>query len=306
MTHDDYDYDDDDDETRAARESKLQNSNIWVSIEDGQYTTAHGVVATLPPGAYEIRIVMGQAILARIDTNTETLTRFADQTYDGIMRDMERFWEARDRFAKHGIAYKRGILLHGPPGTGKSCIVRLIVEDVTARGGVAVKFGDVTSYITGMHMLRKVAPKMPVVVVMEDVETLLRYDESTVLNVLDGMYGIDGVVYLATTNHVEQLQERIKNRPSRFDKRLFIDCPTPSVRREYIERIDVTESLTGDDVTRWVDDSEGFSFAHIKELYVSTILFENAYDDVLGELRAMYLAAAADGRRIGDEEHGDD
>lgn len=308
MSQDDEYYDDDDDYgSREAKAARLKNSNIWVTVEEGKYTSAHGVVDSLPSGAYEINLVMGQPIFARIDMNAELLTKFNDKTYDNVMRDIERFWEARAKFAAHGIAHKRGILLHGPPGTGKSCIVRLIVDDVVARGGVAVRFGDVGSYISGMQMLRRVAPKMPVVVIMEDVECILRYNESTILNVLDGMYGIDGVVYLATTNHLDRLQERIKNRPSRFDKRLLIGCPERHVRLEYIKRLDTTETtapvLDAAAAEKWADDTDGFSFGHIKELYISTVLFENAYDDVLTELRSMYSDGSAP---LGDDEDDSD
>jgi protein TonB len=47
--------------------------------------------------------------------------------------------------------------------------------------------------------------------------------------------GIEGVVYIATTNYPEKLQERITNRPSRFDRRYKVELPNEEIRRAYIQ-----------------------------------------------------------------------
>ncbi|NJO18646.1 MAG: AAA family ATPase [Thioploca sp.] len=61
---------------------------------------------------------------------------------------------------------------------------------------------------------------------MEDLESILKSNNpSTVLNILDGVNSFDNIVFLATTNYPEELESRIKNRPSRFDRRFYIGPP---------------------------------------------------------------------------------
>jgi len=54
-----------------------------------------------------------------------------------------------------------------------------------------------------------------------------------VLNLLDGVKQVDNIIYIATTNYPELLEERILNRPSRFDRRFHIGTPSAEVRKFY-------------------------------------------------------------------------
>ncbi|MFK5088309.1 AAA family ATPase, partial [Klebsiella pneumoniae] len=73
---------------------------------------------------------------------------------------------------------------------------------------------------------------------MEDIDATLEiYNESTVINLLDGVDRVDKIVFLATTNYPEKLGTRIMNRPSRFDKRFKVGYPTDNTRKIYLEHL---------------------------------------------------------------------
>jgi len=61
--------------------------------------------------------------------------------------------------------------------------------------------------------------------------------EEEILSLLDGEHRVDRIVYIATTNYLKKLPARMINRPSRFDKRFFIDVPNDACRRVYLEHI---------------------------------------------------------------------
>lgn len=82
--------------------------------------------------------------------------------------------------------------------SGKSCITQFIMADVVRRGGIVVKFDEPYIFIDGMRTLRSIQPETPVVVIMEDIDSIIEaYHESEVLNILDGVNEVDKVVFLA-------------------------------------------------------------------------------------------------------------
>jgi len=215
----------------------------------------------------------------------EDLIRFPESGSDRIIEEIESFWDLEGRFKEAGVPYKRGIMMYGPPGSGKSCTLRIMVENLTKRGGIVFDFPSPSLMVDGYELLRQIHPSMPIIVLMEDMDAILqRSSESEVLNLLDGMHGIEKTVFVATTNHPERLGSRVMNRPSRFDKRFFIGMPSEGMRRTYIKsKLDEDEET----VERWVEDTDGFSIAHIKELYVATHILGDDYGSAIETLREM-------------------
>jgi ATP-dependent 26S proteasome regulatory subunit len=84
-----------------------------------------------------------------------------------------------------------------------------------------------------------------------------------------------GVVVLATTNHPEKLDTAILDRPSRFDRKYFFDLPSADDRQQYIERwngqLEVELRVSEVAAVKLVQQTEGFSFAYMKELYLSSM-----------------------------------
>lgn len=264
-----------------------------------QYTTADGIKFfpasrtrdTLPPGVYEISYCnMKGVYFERIPIKTDDLIRFPETNSEKVIEEIQKFWGREDVFRQFGLSYRRGILLYGPPGSGKSCTIRLIMNDVVKRDGVVLKFRDPGLFCNGIRLLREIQPSTPVVVLMEDIDsTIEAYSESEVLNILDGVEQVEKVVYLATTNYPERLGARIINRPSRFDKRIKMAHPKSASRRLYFEHLmnpDVVEQYEID-LDRWVKDTEKMSIAHLKELFISVCIFGNEYDEAIKTLQEM-------------------
>jgi AAA+ superfamily predicted ATPase len=101
-------------------------------------------------------------------------------------------------------------------------------------------------------------------------------NRSFFLNELDGFAANIGIVTLATTNHPERLDPSILDRPSRFDRKYPFDLPEQPERRAYIAMWNTTlqETLRISDasVVRLSEATEGFSFAYLKELFLSSMM----------------------------------
>ena len=174
-----------------------------------------------------------------------------------------------------------GIISHN------TCTIRLAIENlIKEHQGVVMDWPGPDLFKSGYEMIREVHEEIPIIILMEDIDAILRRSyESDVMNVLDGVYSIDKVVFLATTNYPENLGSRIMNRPSRFDKKIFVGMPSEENRRQYIKSKLVKE--TESTVERWVRDTKGFSIAHIKELFVASRILGDDYDSSLRTLRKM-------------------
>lgn len=258
----------------------------WMTSDNENFFPASKNVKKLTPGFYEIKSSMsGGMFFGKVDMATEDIIKFPETESDSVVQEIDKFWAEEKKFREAKLAYKRGILLYGPPGSGKTCTIKMILEDVIKRGGVAVKFDDPYAFTAGMKILRDIQSETPVVALMEDLDSILSYNsESRVINVIDGVDGIDKVVFLATTNYPEKLGSRIMNRPSRFDKRFFIGMPNSQSRRIYLEN---KLKGKGQNIEKWVNDTENLSIAHLKELVVAVTILENKYDDAIETLKGM-------------------
>jgi SpoVK/Ycf46/Vps4 family AAA+-type ATPase len=117
----------------------------------------------------------------------------------------------------------------------------------------------------------------PSIVVLEDLDSLIDDgNRSFFLNELDGFAVNTGVVVLATTNHPEKLDSAILERPSRFDRKYYFNLPADGERLEFVASWNTSLEddlrLSDSVLPRIVDATDGFSFAYLKELFVSSMM----------------------------------
>lgn len=262
----------------------------WTTTDGISFYPAGKTVDRLTPGLYQPSVNQSGYYLKKLPVKVEGLLRFPETNSERVINDIKKFWDRKSLYHEYGLTYKRGILLWGPPGSGKSSTIQLILADVIERGGVAIVFSDPFMFIECMRIFREIQPNTPVVVLMEDIDSILEnYSETYVLNILDGVEKIDNTVFLATTNYPEKLGERIVNRPSRFDKRFKMPSPGAKSRRIYFEHL-LTQKLIdeyGIDIDKWVEDTKHMSIAHLKELFTSVCIFGEEYEETIQILKSM-------------------
>lgn len=281
------------------KEQDFLNSYVhWTTSDNRIFVPASKTTKKLVPGVYEIDVSPNIGLyFEKIPVKTEGLIRFPDTTSDRVVAEIQKFWDREIVFSEYNLVYKRGILLYGPPGSGKSCTIQLIMQDVVSRDGIVIKFTDPYKFIDGMRIMRQIEEQTPIVVIMEDIDsTLEMFNESEILNILDGVNEVKKVVFLATTNYPENLGARIVNRPSRFDKRFRIGFPSEKSRRIYFEHLigNNDEAKLNEkikelkiDLDRWVKDTDKMSIAHLKELFVAVVILNDPYKEAIKTLKSM-------------------
>lgn len=265
-----------------------KKDNIYYPIE---YTE---IIKKIPSGYYNIRwdSNAGTFFVVKNDIKVDEIIMLPDSEHKDILKDIGDFFSSKEQYRLYDILYKRGILLYGKAGVGKSITIQLIVKEFLVRtDGLVFNIqdnSDLEAYSGFMkNNFRKAEPNRQIVVIMEDIESLLKRDSSYLLNILDGVEQFENVVYIATTNYPEQLQERILNRPSRFDRRYEVKLPNAKTRHCYLSsKLDRVDKVNID-IKKWVKDTEGLTISHLKELIIQVLVYENNYEDVIEVLQNM-------------------
>ena len=242
---------------------------------------------TLPPGMYSCtsytpddRPILGQEAI-----NVDEMLRFKDSLVDKILDELEMFIHDQKTFTEYGFLHRRGILLYGPGGGGKTVCVQQIAQKVIGHGSLVLLCKNPQNARDALKAIREIEPNRFVMCIFEDIDAIVeQYGEAALLSLLDGEDQIDHVLNIATTNYPEKLDRRLVNRPRRFDRVQKINGPSESMRRDCFQKKVEAE---GSELDRWVELTEGLSFSALAELVISVKCFRHTLDEAANTLRKM-------------------
>ncbi len=217
-------------------------------------------------------LILPEAVRRRIERHSLTFSRHAE----------------RLRAARRHL--KRGILLHGPPGAGKTLSAMFLVSQMPGRTVLLMTGASVPSVEAACRVARALAP---VTVVLEDVDLIgTEREHQTVganallfelLNQMDGLAEDIDILFVLTTNRPDVLEPALAARPGRIDQAIEIPLPDAECRRRLFELYGRGLKVEVADVGRLVGRTEGVSGAFIKELLRKAAVIA-AEEDGEGEL----------------------
>lgn len=267
-----------------------KGTNTFLPTDNSQ------ILKEVDAGVYDLRIADGIGFyMVKRELYLDELLEFPSKMHRTVLNSIKDFWTRKEKFKEYKFAFKRGILLHGKPGCGKSCIISLCMKYVIEElNGVIIPLqstGDLELYSSAIpEIFRVIERERPIVIIFEDIENMCIHgsgSESLLLNVLDGLDQLENVVYLATTNYIEQLKERIINRPSRFDRRIYVSFLNYDDRLFYFKNKLKEKDIKNNDIKKWATDTEGLSIAHLAELIKSVVIFGSDYNETIDMLKEM-------------------
>jgi hypothetical protein len=191
-----------------------------------------------------------------------------------LRRDFETFFEREAWFRQHRLPFRRGYLLHGPPGNGKTSVVRAMMGSRGLDACTLRLSSERTDDRDLEGVFAQAADAAPSILLFEDLdrvfprknETHSKISLQALLNCMDGIATADGVIVVATANEPTALDPAILRRPGRFDRVVHFPNPSAELRRAYLCKLNAGGSEI--DLDPVVSASEGFSFAQLREAYV--------------------------------------
>ncbi|KAF8681620.1 P-loop containing nucleoside triphosphate hydrolase protein [Rhizoctonia solani] len=197
-----------------------------------------------------------------------------------IQSDVKNFFASEAVYHDLGVPWKRGTIFLGPPGNGKTISIKALMKS-SQKPALYVKsfrswMGEEGSMREVFNRARREAPCL---LILEDLDALINDENrSFFLNEIDGLENNDGLYILGTTNHFERLDPGLSDRPSRFDRKYTFALPNRDERVQYAQywqrKLKDNKDVSFPDslVEKVADLTSGFSFAYLKEAFVSTLV----------------------------------
>lgn len=290
----------------SKEEIQHENDELcqWIVLQKNKYYPSGEIILAdkVKPGNYSIRYDSNKNsyFLCKQSLYLDELLHLPIQEFNMILEDLNFFWKSEHLFKKYKYAYKRGILLYGEPGCGKTSLCALLSKMIEDLGGIIFLLKDTDDLSNYMEFIpqifRRIEPNTPILTIIEDLDGILSNGaETKLLNMLDGFNQFNNIVNIGCTNYPEKLKERILNRPSRFDKRYHIGLPVAEVREYYFQHKIHPDDLNEKILKNLVAKTEGLSIAHLGELIKSVFIFGKDIDESVKELKEMskYISSSS-------------
>jgi len=259
----------------GASDCPEERTSQWLLLNPAEVTAALGLLQDCKASAKKtVHVRTGPDMTLSADDYRWDRLVLDPATARFVRDDYEGFLQREEWFRSRDLPFRRGYLCYGPPGNGKTSAVRVMA----AHPAVAAFAVDLSSpHMDDSDLTAVFADAVeqgPSLVILEDLDRFFDRPSSPrgvslqqLLNCLDGLAHGNGLVVVATANDISQLDAALVRRPGRFDRVVEFGLPKDGERREFFRRR-LGDILSADCVSSLARQSNGFSFAQMKEAHV--------------------------------------
>jgi ATPase family associated with various cellular activities (AAA) len=305
---------------RGPEEHSSQD-NVTVEVAGGDQDRVQRVIDEIRRLAVEHNVFRGHVIEFGGEVfghGRSTLLQFLDRPHmgreqvilppevlDGIERQVLGVARHAGRLLASGQHLKRGVLLHGEPGTGKTHTIRYLLGELSGTTVVLLSGGALHLIAQACSVARTLQPS---VVVVEDVDLIAEHREYgtgphpllfQLLNEMDGLGEDLDVAFLLTTNRADLLEPALAQRPGRVDHAALLPVPDAGARLRLLHLYQGALQLDLSDPDAVISRTDGVTASFMKELLRRAALRaagESEHEDASTPIRVTdaHLAAALD------------
>jgi len=262
-------------------------------VNNSFFITDSEKIDTLPAGCYSIEPNQDAIIcIKKIKLDTESIMVLPNSPLNLLLEEVNKFWSESGKYTNYGLKHKRGILLHGKPGSGKTTSILKLCEDSIKHDSLVFfcDYFDDTHKIQ-LQRIREIEPTRPLVIVLEQLDVSILEEggfiNTELLNFIDGIVGIDHVLFLASTTNLDFIPDTIKKRPSRFDLKVEIKLPDAADREHYFTKMIPTKEMKKIDLAAWIKATEGYTISHLQELITSHFIYGQTFKSAISNINKI-------------------
>ena len=267
----------------------------WSTVNGDCIIPVENTFTTLKSGYYTIHYSNQIGMYFRYNKiETNKLYRLPNKATDLLLDDISKFWTLEETYKKYNRVFRRNYLLYSAPGTGKTSLINLMCQELIEQyDGIVFSLTcgqDIELYRDAIQRVRAIEPDRKIITIIEDIDNFLGERSSFdtyLLNILDGNLKFGNLVTIATTNYIEKMEARYKNRPSRFDRVVEFPLPNDDSRKIFIEKTVLSEDLSKIDIDKWVRKTEGYTIDHINELILLYFVFGHSEEESFETIDSM-------------------
>ena len=273
---------------QIQHDNNLSDYSMWIDY-GGEYVPATNLKTThkIPSGVYKVVWKNDDYRIIPLTINTDELYRFSEDFTDIILKEADKFWNRADIYKKYNFTHKRGILLAGPAGSGKTSVINLLIKQLINRDGIVFFINSIKEFNLYTDVIKTaikvIEPDRPIITIIEDIDQIISNmggSDSEILDLLDGKYSFDHHLVILTSNNTTELSSALL-RPSRIDLMYEIPNPDAKIRREFFEKKGIDKKY----LKEYTEISEGMSFAEMKELFTGTIVLGKTLEEVANQIK---------------------
>jgi len=181
---------------------------------------------------------------------------YPKEIIDVCEKDIFDFLRNSRKYASKGIE-RRGILLHGDPGAGKTSIGKVLCNYLPEISVIWVTPDMAIQLMTNIYELAGYLK--PCVMILEDLDLFAEDRDNSsenfrlgvLMNILDGVNSVEETVTIATTNRIDLIEKALQNRPGRFDRVVHVPTLTEDLRRKFIKN-NLSDYTVSDNVVEFL------------------------------------------------------
>lgn len=198
-----------------------------------------------------------------------------DAYFDAFFRE-----DVKAQINNLGFYHKVGVLMYGKEGTGKSTIIRYYCDKFIKNNNALIFFINdyfLSQYTDFISSVRRVQDN-PIIIVIEEMESLVEHNESRLKVLLDGNKSLDNCITFATTNYIDKIPAALKDRKSRFKFSIDIEGIQSEAVVEGIITKMISSICSEKDIKSFAKEMSGSTVDQIKQFCLDKLMDLEYYD----------------------------